>query len=497
MASPLGLTTFSTGSVAENLRNSGTQSSDNQNVGYSYNGYNFKKYSSAPNVANAKRSIFSGGSTGFKTKFDHSNDIYDIRTTSIIKYCNNPQTPGMKLKAEDFAYLRNLGVYSNNRLIIVRRFPAPVGNDLTIPTLTSPMSTLISWIPDTEKNFLDVSFGEVWTDAEASLKKLLNDVGDDLTTGTDNKSTGGGKGVGNMLAGGLSALPLPGFMEGVQLEILKKLGYTDNDSNSVPSGNPNIIKEAKVRSTTPKDDKGSGLKCKVSIKFETEYEQKFIDGVDPTLVYLDVISTALRFGTSESRFIINTKLGGKGTDIINKIKAGQWIEAIEIFVKAAIDAMKEIAKKLIATVKNGAEAVAGAAATGDLGATANAIFDAFLKTAANTIISKYRVRLGGIMSALSGEASTPWHVTIGNPKRPVFSSGDMLVEEVTIDLGNTLSFNDLPSNIKIGFTLTNARSLGAQEIFERFNCGGARIVGPSYGAKANKFEEVEIKINKK
>jgi len=205
----------------------------------------------------------------------------------------------------------------------------------------------------------------------------------------------------------------------------------------------------------------------------------------------------LRFGTSESRFIINTKLGGKGTDIINKIKAGQWIEAIEIFVKAAIDAMKEIAKKLIATVKNGAEAVAGAAATGDLGATANAIFDAFLKTAANTIISKYRVRLGGIMSALSGEASTPWHVTIGNPKRPVFSSGDMLVEEVTIDLGNTLSFNDLPSNIKIGFTLTNARSLGAQEIFERFNCGGARIVGPSYGAKANKFEEVEIKINKK
>lgn len=501
MASPLGLTTLTTGSTnANNTANSTAtasqsqsgQAQGNQQSGYNYNGYDFKKYSSAPNVRNrAKKSIFTGGSTAFTTRFEHSNDTYDVRTNSIIKYCNNPRTPAMKIKAEDFAYLRNLGVYSNNRLIVVRRFPAPVGNDLTV-IKASPISTMISWIPDNEKNFMSVSFGEEWTTAKASLKDLLNDVGNDLSS-PENRTGGGGKGLGNMLAGGLNALPLPGFMEGVQLRILNKLGYTDNDANSIPSGNPNIIKTAKVRKTLDKDAEGSGLKCKISIDFETEYEQKFIDGVDPTLVYLDVLSTVLRFGTSESKFIINTKLQTQGAAIINKIKAGQWIEAIELFVKAAIEAMKEIAADLISTVVEGAKKVATEASKGDLEATVNAIFDTFLKSAASTIISKYKVRLGGIMSALSGEPSAPWHVTIGNPKKPVFSSGDMLVEEVSVDLGNILSFNDLPSNIKIKFTLTNARPLGAQEIFERFNTGAGR----TYAAKPNNFEEKDVKLDKK
>jgi len=502
MASPLGLTTFSTGSVAENLRNSGTQSSNGQNVGYSYSGYNFKKYSSAPNVTNAKVSMFSGGSTAFKTKFEHSNDVYDIRTTSIINYCNNPQTPAMRLKAEDFAYLRNLGVYSNNRLIIVRRFPAPVGNDLTT-IKTSPMSTLISWIPDTEKDFMSVTFGEEWTESDASLKKLLNSVGDDLSSGTENKSDGGGKGLGN-IAGKLIGDSLPGFMEGVQLNILKNLGYIDNDAKSIPSGNPNIIKKAKIRATTPKDEAGSGLKCSVKIKFETEYEQKFIDGVDPTLVYLDVISTALRFGTSESKFIINTKLSKKGAEVVDRIKEGNWVAAIKLFVDATIEALSKISDQIIAAIKGTIDKVSDAAGGANpVSGVTDAIFQTFLTNASNTIISKYRVRLGGIISALSGEASTPWHVTIGNPKKPVFCSGDMYVDEVTLDLGNVLSFNDLPSNIKISFTLANARPLGAQEIFERFNCGGARFVDPSgvesssYGAKANKFEEAQTPINNK
>ncbi len=479
MSSPLGLTSFTTGS--NSTANTATQSqpkNNNTQAGYNYNGYDFKKYSSAPNVRNkAKKSIFSS-STGFITKFEHSNDIYDIRTNSIIKYCNNPKTPAMKLKAEDFAYLRNLGVYSNNRLIIVRRFPSPVGNDLTLIKAT-PLSTLVSWIPDSEKNFLDVSFGEIWTDADVSLKDLLNNVGDDITKGS---------GVGNKLAGGLTALPLPGFMEGVQWEILKNLGYTDNDANSIPSGNPNIIKEAKVRKTIGKDDRGSGLKCKISINFETEFEQKFIDGADPTLVYLDILSTVLRFGTSESKFIINTKLLKEGNDLISKIKKGEWIEALKLLTTSIINVMKGIADKIRNTVNDLVQNVSESKSASEV---ADAIIKGFTESAVETIISKYKIRIGGIMSALSGEPSTPWHVTIGNPKKPVFSSGDMLVDEVTVELGNVLSFNDLPSNIKIKFTLTNARPLGAQEIFERFNTGAGR----TYASKPNNFEERDLKLN--
>ena len=80
------------------------------------------------------------------------------------------------------------------------------------------------------------------------------------------------------------------------------------------------------------------------------------------------------------------------------------------------------------------------------------------------------------MNALTGLPSTPWHITIGNPKKPLFTSGDMVMDNVKLTLGPILSYNDLPSTIKAEFTLKSARNLGAQEIFRKFNSG----IGRSY-----------------
>jgi hypothetical protein len=48
-------------------------------------------------------------------------------------------------------------------------------------------------------------------------------------------------------------------------------------------------------------------------------------------------------------------------------------------------------------------------------------------------------------------------------------------EELTLTLGPTLAFNDLPSNIKASFTLINARPWGLQEIIAKFNTGSIRV----------------------
>jgi hypothetical protein len=50
----------------------------------------------------------------------------------------------------------------------------------------------------------------------------------------------------------------------------------------------------------------------------------------------------------------------------------------------------------------------------------------------------------------------------------------MLCTSVTVSLGKVLAFNDLPSSIKIELKLENARNMGAQEIFNRFNTGKGR-----------------------
>ena len=89
---------------------------------------------------------------------------------------------------------------------------------------------------------------------------------------------------------------------------------------------------------------------------------------------------------------------------------------------------------------------------------------------------KYKIELIGVANALSGAPSTPWHITLGNPLRPVFCAGDMYTDDLTLTLGPHLAFNDLPVTFRVEFTLTNARPLGLQEILSKFNTGHLRTV---------------------
>jgi hypothetical protein len=403
----------------------------------------------------------------------------------------------MKLDYAHFAYLKNVGVYPNNRLIIARRFGGGVGNDLTAMT-GQALATIVTYFGETEECFT-IKFNETYTEAEGSFEDVLNDIGDDILSG-DNK---GGK-LGTEAAGGFGIIPLPGLMEGAQHIILKKLGLSNiGGPGDSPLGNPNLIREAKQRAIPGKGKAGTALEAKFSVKMTLEYEQKFINGVDPTLVYLDIIQNALTFGTSKSVFQFSNGFGQGVSGFIQSLISGDLgaiASAITQFVTSLIDAMKEVVGTLVKQLVDALEKPSdekkepeteqqkydrqvgeiqkmGELILGSLGSITSATI--------GTIVSRYKVRLLGIANALTGAPSTPWHVTIGNPKKPIFSSGDMLCTGVNLTLGPTLAFNDLPSTIKLEIDLENARSLGSQEIFNRFNTGKGR----SYVSSRNSFVE--------
>lgn len=413
----------------------------------------------------------SGNVTSIRSAEDVNNDdtLNKMSISEIIDYCN--RTPSMRLSFADFAYLKNVGVFPNNRLIIARRFPSGVSNDLT-SIKSQPMSTLISWVPD-DQEFISVEFGEEWTDADASFTDILNDIGGDISASPDNRK--GMQELGTKFAEGFFGLPLPGFMEGLQYAFLNKLGLTDTQIGNSPLGNPNLIRQAKRRQTIEANRAGSGLSAKFTVKMVVEYEQKFINGVDPSLVYLDIIQNALTFGTSDAQFQFTPAFAkGTGTVIANLISGDLKAisQGISDFVQKLLEVIKEIGEKLISKLVAGADA-----AKEDDRKDSSSVYDAISTAFAATIghvISKYKIKLLGVANALTGSPSTPWHVTIGNPKKPIFSSGDMLCTNVTLTLGKTLSYNDLPSYIRLEFDLTNARPLGAQEIFNRFNTGRGR-----------------------
>lgn len=421
----------------------------------------------------------------------HNNDVYD---TSILNLVEKLSGTKGALRPSDFAYLKDVGVYPNNRLQICRRFIAPSGDNIMVKASDiGSLGTMISWIPEND-NFLELSFGEEWEGAKADFTGMLNSLGEDFSK----TNLGGIVGA----AGG--SIPLPGFTEIFQRQFLKSMGLMDSGAAaSIPAGNPNLIKEAKVRKTIGYGQAGSGLKAKISVKMVCEYELKFISGIDPTIVWMDLIGTIVRFGTSNSsNYGLSQKVAatlGRWsrdpntllTDVRNKLEEVITLVKDELMkgYEAAKKEADAAAEKLKPEVdpKTGKEIEKKEPSPDKAAKTAaKEVYDAskkLLDTLVGAIqkaikgsIMKYRVEIMGIVASLTGNPSTPWHLTIGNPLRPVFCSGDMLVDDVILKLGPILAFNDLPSSITAEFTVTNARPWGMQEIMAKFNSGYLRTV---------------------
>jgi hypothetical protein len=371
--------------------------------------------------------------------------------------------------------------------MIARRFAAPTGDNIMIkkkPTEIGSLATLITWVPESE-DFLNISFGEEWMEAEADFKGVLSGLGEDLGIG----NLGGiGGAAGNIV-------PLPGFTEIFQRQFLASLGLLESNSkNMIPAGNPNLIKQAKMRKTVGYSEAGSGLTCTVQVKMLCEYELKYISGIDPTIVWMDLIGTILRFGTSESEnYGLSKSVSAKLIRWANNPQS--LLKEVFSSIKSAISGIVEEVTKKINEIFDDAIAAADKAteeqkadppAEPDPHAPANEekaasmkILDSISKILGDVsegLIQKYRVKIIGIVNALAGLPSTPWHLTIGNPMRPIFCSGDMLTKSVSLKLGPQLAFNDLPSSITVEFTLENARALGMQEIMGKFNSGYLRSI---------------------
>jgi hypothetical protein len=438
----------------------------------------------------------------------HTDERYDLSTSNIIKQLG--RAGSLKLKYSDFVYCRDYGVYPNNRLIIVRRFGGPVGDSLTSRGGT-PIGTLVTWFDD-QNPPIAIDFGINWDEAEVSFKNVLNNIGNDIGLGKVNIS------LGDAASGGFNILPTPGAFEPFTRAVFARAGLVGAGSeNFIPSGSPTLIKEAKQRKLIPEDSAGSSLNGKITVAVKCAWEQKFIGGIDPTKVYYDLLRMILHFGSDDASFYLGS--GSTINSVLNKILAvlenpAQFIKDILTgFAKAFTKVVDQVKEKIAEYYKNTKQeeikdrtdedetTTAGQDAKKRREKTdldnrnkdikkANTNLDTLVSGVTSGLDSiielfttvtaglgrKYKHVLLGIGNSLSGAPSTPWHVTVGNPFRPILSSGDMYMDSsIKLILGPTLAFNDLPSYIEVEFTLSSARNLGANEIFRKLHTGEVRI----------------------
>jgi hypothetical protein len=377
----------------------------------------------------------------------------------------------IKLKYADFAYLKKLGVYPSNRLVIARRFPIGVGDDL-VQYKGSPLSVIPTWLED-GKPFVNITYGEQWESVQSV--DLANQTGDVAKEWNFDKNA-----VAEQLRKGAGIFSLSGFTEWLQYYLFEKSELTDpNNLKLLPQGNPNIIRQAQTRQLFEPGRSFSGLRYNFTVDISTEYEIKYIDGVDPTLVYFDIISNLLRFGTSESQFQFDSRFSEKARKMIENLSSGDFKKTMEelgtIFgnlLQAAGTIVDTVKQFILGTLK---------VANDDKSRT-----EALL----GSQIKKYRIKFLGIINALTGSPSGIYHVTIGNPLRPLFASGDLIPKgEMSISLGTELGYNNLPTTIKFTCQLQNARSCGLQEIYRKFSPYPIRYTEASGIAPAGRVSE--------
>jgi len=375
----------------------------------------------------------------------------------------NPKS--LKLRATDLTYLRDLGVFPINRLMILRRFPegALVSTDLN-DTDVEPIATIIGWVK-ADQDLLNFNVNEVWKTQSKWLHDLMREI-------IQNEF---GIDIGNIL-------PIPGWGQGFMFGLLKKMGLTDYSATNLPIGDANLLREGVTRA-----HEEQGLRSAFNFNLETVYEQKYIGGIDAGSAFNDIMSNNLTMGTSNIRFL--GKPGNKLSEALreannNPSNPEGWKKLIISTVQTVVSALKGT---ITQTVKKNEDVFAQdtpekpadgeteekknskESETAEANVKKIGIIQSLISSVLASTIARYQWPIRGALNQLTGEAATPWHLTIGNPYAPLLSINNIVVKTLDVTLGNEMAYNDLPRYMTVKVTLEQGRDFGKQEIENMFN----------------------------
>ena len=434
-------------------------------------------------------------------------NIYDKETTvnPYIKLIKDFYTPpgvegcGLKIQASHLAYLRDLGVYPINRMVILRKFPEGVFITENLGEMkVEPISTVIGWIP-TDKPFSTISVNEGWSTMPERMDQVIAEV-IKKNTGIDlNK-----------------AIPIPDFTQGMLYEFYKRMGLTNTGANTalsvdesyefynpglgatkeegggqpwglnhIPIGDPNVLQEGPFR-----DPVGQNIKSDFQFSFETVYEQKMIGDIDPGSAMLDCLENLYAMGTSNMAFYwgdgapIIAEFIAAATGEANKLDSWWvlvkdltekfWDTLTELFKSARtklLDTVQQVQQTATTQVQQTATTQNAKAAAATLGQTILTDIEKLLPSILTSTVAIHRFKLRGSIELMVGGkmSAAPWHITIGNPYSPWINTNHIIVKSVTIDTSTEMGFNDQPQWIKANITCSFSRALGKQELMRMFN----------------------------
>jgi hypothetical protein len=437
-------------------------------------------------------------------------------TTSLINWGNGDPYGRTPYHFSDFVFCKYWNKIQNNRMITLRRYGAPILDNLKFPgmdgitkTGTSasnggstsesnsgttdsgssgrimfpPMASAITYFGEETGNsinkFLSFSTGLKWDEAQANIWEVN-------TQSTPDINAGGGK-----LFGSLTKFA----------EMLNVAGGSfdpraiQNQGNMPPDPYLNGPYENRIQGPINRIDKvkkrAPGLEFEMSgLTLQFEYVARPVGGINPKAALLDIMSNFFVIGSASAvffggqhRFMGNPATypfigGDQGIEQLYSGKSLDWAKSVvkdfSLKSQSAGAGIFESASQFFNTLLSGGgmEGIFGAVEglfTGG-GAASNLIENALAKKTAGEV-----PYLTGLKALLTGEPVGEWHLTIGNPLNPIAMIGNLICTGIEVEFGEELGPDDFPTEIKFTVKLDHGMARDRDAIQSIFNRGMGRI----------------------
>lgn len=419
-------------------------------------------------------------------------------TSALISWGNGDPHGRTPYHFTDFVFAKYWKKIENNRLITLRRYAAPILDNLKFPgmggysggtegTTTKeipfpPMATAITYFGGETGNSLNsilkFSTGVNWEDAQASVWEVN-------AMSTPDSQAGPGKLYGELtrfaemlnVAGG-----------NFDRELVQNAGALPPDPyNNGPYEN-------RIMGPINRIDSVKKRKPGLSFSWEGlnlvfEYVARPVGGVNPKAALLDIMSNFLVMGSASAvffggahRFMTDPAkypfLGGdRGIEKWYKGDPVGWgTLALEDLTEKTQVAGSGFWQNALTFFNNlmggegGAKIFGGLDSLFSTGATGNIVKDAMARKTAGQV-----PYLQGMKAILTGEPVGEWHVTIGNPLNPIAMIGNLICEGIDVEFNEELGPDDFPTEIKITVRLKHAMARDRDAIESVFNRGMGRI----------------------
>ena len=433
-----------------------------------------------------------------------------------------------RYKYADFMYCKDLGKISNNHMITLRKFAFPVGDNIFRSSVTTtadegkndPMSSvgdvgrMITWFDTDDNKLSDIMSYEY----EASWKKLDAKI-QQLDSQEDDEGRGIAGKIINNLSPGYNLQSAHGINSGGLLgKLMNSMGigastheYQHNDVALGRNYDNNKVYSPKdtIQDTHIYEGK---LTFKHEFTLNFSYKLRAYDNINPKSAFLDLLGNILTVTYRKGTFwggrseVLGAKPNKAGWQKYNNILKGLsdaggdlWknifhlegantdslLGALSQFNGALLDIVKGAGLD-IGSMANNALQSAKDFLSGNM--TASEVGDKIKNGAQKAAKGVQKLNLGQAMmgsinnklgrpalyafdSLLTGAKVGLWHVTIGNPKNPIATFGNLILTNAKITHSGPLGFDDFPTELHVSVSLKHAMSRDATEISKMYTKG--------------------------